>query len=233
MKQVPIKNIMLLKKLDSFATILYQMPHTFRALPEADLTFKKLKEYMADAKFVGYPKEHNYQDYSGHSAGMKFTDWGPNGARKALATSVRGQVRKRLRSEKYWFLTSWKRGMPENYQRNDQWYFDTLTVMPPRWGFTGWHNHKHKGKCYIRFIHNGGSGYSIEVQGKKQTTVKDQRRSVGAGNWTCITGHMGSDGKTWFADCNTGSRPRAVIEIALPEKYQNDVDSAIEFITNY
>ena len=61
MKQVPIKNIMLLKKLDSFATILYQMPHTFRALPEADLTFKKLKEYMADAKFVGYPKEHNYE----------------------------------------------------------------------------------------------------------------------------------------------------------------------------
>ena len=197
---------------------LLAMPHSFEALPKADLTFKKLKEHMADKDFVGYPKSHNYQDYTGQ-----------------VVPKVKspGQTRKRLRTQKYWFLKSWQRGMPENYQRNDQWYYDTLTVMPPRWGFTRWSNSKNKPRCYIRFIYNSGSGYSIEVEGKTQTTVKDQRRTVGAGNWTCITGHMGKDGKTWFADCNTGSKPRVVIDLSIPEEYQNDVDGAIELIQTF
>ena len=52
MKQIPIKNIELLKRLDSFATILYQLPHTFRSLPKPDITFATLKTLMADANFV-------------------------------------------------------------------------------------------------------------------------------------------------------------------------------------
>ena len=56
---------------------------------------------------------------------------------------------------------------------------------------------------------------------------------MGAGNWTCVAGHMGEDGKTWFADHNTGSRPRAVIDVSIPERYSKEWDSAIKFITDY
>ena len=64
--------------------------------------------------------------------------------------------------------------------------------------------------------------------------AKDQRRgNMGAGNWTCVAGHMGKDGKTWFADHNTGSRPRAVIDVSIPERYSEEWDSAIKFITEY
>ena len=82
MKQIPIKNIKMLQKLDSFATVLLQMPHSWRSEPKADLTFATLKEHMADADFVGYPKVHNYQDYSGEVAKMQS-----------------GQHKKRLRTE--------------------------------------------------------------------------------------------------------------------------------------
>jgi|TARA_R110000851_G_scaffold174631_5_gene320804 hypothetical protein len=218
MKQVPIKNIKLLQKLDSFATSLIQMPHTWVSEPKADLTFATLKGHMADASFVGYPTSHNYQDYSGTVAIVQNT----------------GKMKKRLRSEKYFFLKYFQYGHQDHTGvSHPAWYYDTLTTMPPRWGFTGWSNSKNKGRCYLRFIYNGGSGYSIEVEGKRQTTVKDQKRNVGAGNWTCITGHMGKDGQTWFADCNTGSKPRVVIDLSIPEKYQHVVDAAVKHITEY
>ncbi len=217
MKQIPIKNIELLKRLDSFASILYQLPHTFRALPKPDLTFATLKTLMADDKFVGYPKTHNYQSYEGE-----------------VAVTPSGRYKKRLRTEKYFFLKYMQYGMGEHYQQHEKWYFDTLTVMPPRWGHTGWHNSKNKGRHYIRFIHNAGSGYSISVTGKKQVTIKDQRRGqMGAGNWTCVVGSMGKDGKVWFADHNTGSRPRAVIDVSIPERYTSEWTNAIKFITEY
>ena len=47
-------NIKMLQKLDSFATVLLQMPHSFRALPKPDATFATLKTLMADESFVGY-----------------------------------------------------------------------------------------------------------------------------------------------------------------------------------
>ena len=217
MKQIPIKNIKLLRKLDSFATNLYRLPHTFEALPKPDLKFATLKTLMADANFVGYPKQHNYQSYEGEVVHVEG-----------------GRTKKRLRTEKYFFLKHFQYGMGEHFQQHPKWYYDTLTVMPPRWGHTGWHNSKNKGRHYIRFIHNTGSGYSISVKEKKQVTVKDQRRgTMGAGNWTCVAGHMGKDGKTWFADHNTGSRPRAVIDVSIPERYSEEWDSAIKFITEY
>ena len=55
---------------------------------------------------------------------------------------------------------------------------------------------------------------------KKQVTIKDQRRGIGAGNWTVLAGHMGKDGNTWFADHNTGGSPRVVIDLSIPEKYK-------------
>ena len=73
MKQIPIKNIKLLRKLDSFATNLYRLPHTFEALPKPDLTFATLKTLMADGSFVGYPKQHNYQSYEGEVAPVSYT----------------------------------------------------------------------------------------------------------------------------------------------------------------
>ena len=74
---------------------------------------------------------------------------------------------------------------------------------------------------------------SIEVENKRQTTIKDQKRDVGAANWTVLTGRCGKDGKTWFADTNTGSKPRVVIDLSIPEKYQHCVDAAIEHLTHY
>ena len=216
-KQIPIKNVKILSRLDKFAEELRRMPHSFRALPKADLTFKKLKEHMADADFVGYPKSHNYQDYSGQ-----------------VAKLLPGQQVRRLRTEKHWFLQLFKAGMDEElYQRNSQWYFDTVTVMPPRWGHTGWHNCKNKPRRFISFIHNEGSGYSIMVNGKKQVTIKDQRRVHGAGCWTCIEGFHPADGSAWFADTNTGASPRTVIDMSLPERYQEDISGAIKLITTY
>lgn len=216
MKQIPIKNIKMLQKLDSFATVLLQMPHSWRSEPKADLTFATLKEHMADADFVGYPKVHNYQDYSGEVAKMQS-----------------GQHKKRLRTEKYFFLKYFQHGAGVVDMNHPKWYYDTITVMPPRWGHTGWSNSKNKGRCYLRFINNAGSGYSIEVENKRQTTIKDQKRSVGAANWTVLTGRCGKDGNTWFGDMNTGSKPRVVIDLSIPEKYQYCVDAAIEHLTHY
>ena len=216
MKQIPIKNIKMLQKLDSFATILYNMPHTFRAKPNPDTTFATLKTLMADDTFVGYPRQHNYQDYSGNIAPIKG-----------------GKMRKRLRTEKYFFLKYFQFGMGEDIQTHEKWYYDTITVMPPRYGHTGWHNSKNKGRLYLRFIHNSGSGYSVSVKNKKQVTIKDQRRGIGAGNWTVLAGHMGKDGETWFADVNTGGSPRVVIDVSIPEKYTKEHNAVINFLTNY
>ena len=216
MKQIPIKNIKMLQKLDSFATILYNMPHTFRAKPKPDTTFATLKTLMADDTFVGYPRQHNYQDYSGTVAPIKG-----------------GKMRKRLRTEKYFFLKYFQFGMGEDIQTHEKWYYDTITVMPPRYGHTGWHNSKNKGRLYLRFIHNSGSGYSVSVKNKKQVTIKDQRRGIGAGNWTVLAGHMGKDGETWFADVNTGGSPRVVIDVSIPEKYTKEHNAVINFLTNY
>ncbi len=216
MKQIPIKNIKMLQKLDSFATILYNMPHTFRAKPKPDTTFATLKTLMADDTFVGYPRQHNYQDYSGNVAPIKG-----------------GKMRKRLRTEKYFFLKYFQFGMGEDIQTHEKWYYDTITVMPPRYGHTGWHNSKNKGRLYLRFIHNSGSGYSVSVKNKKQVTIKDQRRGIGAGNWTVLAGHMGKDGETWFADVNTGGSPRVVIDVSIPEKYTKEHNAVINFLTNY
>ena len=216
MKQIPIKNIKMLQKLDSFATILYNMPHTFRAKPKPDTTFATLKTLMADDTFVGYPRQHNYQDYSGNVAPIKG-----------------GKMRKRLRTEKYFFLKYFQFGMGEDIQTHEKWYYDTITVMPPRYGHTGWHNSKNKGRLYLRFIHNSGSGYSVSVKNKKQVTIKDQRRGIGAGNWTVLAGHKGKDGETWFADVNTGGSPRVVIDVSIPEKYTKEHNAVINFLTNY
>ena len=216
MKQIPIKNIKMLQKLDSFATILYNMPHTFSAKPKPDTTFATLKTLMADDTFVGYPRQHNYQDYSGNVAPIKG-----------------GKMRKRLRTEKYFFLKYFQFGMGEDIQTHEKWYYDTITVMPPRYGHTGWHNSKNKGRLYLRFIHNSGSGYSVSVKNKKQVTIKDQRRGIGAGNWTVLAGHMGKDGETWFADVNTGGSPRVVIDVSIPEKYTKEHNAVINFLTNY
>ena len=64
-------------------------------------------------------------------------------------------------------------------------------------------------------------------------TIKDQRRGIGAGNWTVLAGHMGKDGNTWFADHNTGGSPRVVIDLSIPEKYTKEHNAAINYLTNY
>ena len=142
-------------------------------------------------------------------------------------------MRKRLRTEKYFFLKYFQFGMGEDIQTHEKWYYDTITVMPLDMDIQAGTTVKNKGRLYLRFIHNSGSGYSVSVKNKKQVTIKDQRRGIGAGNWTVLAGHMGKDGETWFADVNTGGSPRVVIDVSIPEKYTKEHNAVINFLTNY
>ena len=210
MKQIPIKNIRFLDKLDMLAQSLYKYPHTHEGLPKPDLTYNTLRTYQADGDFVGYPKEHNYTDYA--------------------STCIHGyRTSQEFREMKHWFLTSIKAGIEG--AMSDEWYYDTLTVMPPDKGFTGWHNNKNKPHHSLRFINNSGRGYSVAVQNKRVHKVPDQYRSTGAGNWTCIRNDF--DGDTWLADKNQGSKPRFVVDISIPRHLGNKMDAVESFIKEF
>ena len=214
MKQIPIKNIPFLDRLDAFAQALYKHPHTFTSGPRnPDLTFNKLREYQNDATFVGYPKEHNYTDYAG--AGWKELN----------------PFRGNFNVMKSWFLETFQAGIAGAETRD--WYYDTITVMAPDVGFTGWHNNKNKPHHSLRFIHNAGRGYSVCVKDKTFTKIPDQWRSSGAGYWTVLHTLFEEDGDTWFADKNLGGKPRLVIDMATKPRYANRVDAAIKFITKF
>jgi hypothetical protein len=212
MKNIPIKNIRFLERLDKLAESLYKYPHSWTGLPKPDLKYSTLRAYQADDDFVGYPKEHNYRDYAspcrhGHTTKQEF------------------------REMKHWFLTAISAGIEG--AKSDKWYFDTLTVMPPDKGFTGWHNNKNKPHHSLRFIHNSGRGYSVAVKNKRVTKVPDQFRkgNIGGGNWTCIRNDF--DGDTWFADKNQGSKPRFVVDIAIPRHLGNKMDAVESFIKEF
>ena len=211
MKNIPIKNIKFLERLDKLAESLYQYPHTWEGLPKPDLRYSTLRAYQADADFTGVPKEHNYKDYS---------------------TPCRhAQINKQdFKSMKHWFLTAIQAGIEG--AKSPEWYYDTLTVMPPDKGFTGWHNNKNKPRHSLRFIHNSGRGYSVAVQNKRVHKVPDQfRAGMGGGNWTCIRNDF--DGDTWFADKNQGAKPRFVVDISIPRHLGNKMDAVESFITKF
>ena len=135
MKHIPIKNIKFLHRLDYFAQSLYKYPHTWVGLPKPDLKFSTLRTYQNDDDFVGYPKEHNYRDYSGLN-------------RERLA----GENTVDFNTMKTHFLNAFRHGIEG--AESPEWYYDTLTVMAPDKGFTGWHNNKNKPHHSLRFIHN-------------------------------------------------------------------------------
>ena len=213
MKQIPIKNIALLKRLDYLAQSLYRYPHTWEGLPKQDLSYSTLRSYQKDDDFVGYPIEHNYRDYSGLN-------------RERLAT-VNGAD---FNSMKTWFMQLFRGGI--DGAKSPEWYYDTLTVMAPDKGFTGWHNSKNKPRHSLRFIHNNGRGYSVAVRNKVVTKVPDQwgiRR--GAGDWTCVRNDF--DGETWFADKNQGSKPRFVVDVSIPRHLGEKADAVEEIIKQF
>ncbi len=221
MKQIPIKNIAFLKRLDALAEGLYRYPHTAVGLPKPDLSYATLREYQKDETFVGYPKEHNYTDYSG---GIPL---------KGRAYSSDNRSFKMM---KMWFLRAFLAGI--DGAQSDKWYYDTLTVMAPDKGFTGWHNSKNKPHHSLRFINNGGRGYSIAVRDGKVYKVPDQFRgkgfgqgTIGAGNWTCVRNMF--DGETWFADKNQGSKGRFVVDMAIPIERGAKMDAVEQFITRF
>tara|TARA_Y100000593_G_C4290680_1_gene328072 strand:+ start:270 stop:914 length:645 start_codon:yes stop_codon:yes gene_type:complete len=213
MKHIPIKNLKFLHRLDHFAQSLYRYPHTWVGLPKPDLKFSTLRTYQNDDDFVGYPKEHNYRDYSGLN-------------RERLAREDGAS----FNDMKTHFIRAFRAGIEG--AESPEWYYDTLTVMAPDKGFTGWHNNKNKPHISLRFIHNAGRGYSVAVRNKRVTKVPDQwgvRR--GTGNWTCVRNDF--DGETWFADKNQGSKPRFVVDIAIPRHLGSKADAVESFITNF
>ena len=221
MKQIPIKNIAFLKRLDVLAESLYRYPHTARGLPKPDLSYAKLREYQTDDSFVGYPKEHNYTDYSGMIP-LK---------RRAFPNANTD-----FESMKMWFLRTFQAGMVG--AESNKWYYDTLTVMAPDKGFTGWHNSKNKPHHSLRFINNGGRGYSIAVRDGRVVRVPDQYRGkgfgqghIGAGNWTCVRNLF--DGETWFGDKNQGAKARFVVDMAIPIERGSKMDAVEGFITKF
>lgn len=222
MKQIPIKNINFLRRLDALAEGLYRYPHTAEGLPKPDLTYATLKQYQTDEAFVGYPKEHNYTDYAG-----------PVPIRK---TPIPASTDSSFIMMKMWFLRAFLAGIEG--AESDKWYYDTLTVQAPDKGFTGWHNSKNKPHHSLRFINNGGRGYSIAVRNGRVTKVPDQFRGkgygrghIGAGNWTCVRNMF--DGETWFADKNQGAKPRFVVDMAIPIERGAKMDAVEEFITKF
>lgn len=222
MKQIPIKNIAFLKRLDVLAESLYRYPHTAEGLPKPDLSYATLREYQTDDSFVGYPKEHNYTDYSGEIAKRDIPI--PPSADNSFTQM------------KMWFLRGFFAGIEG--AESDKWYYDTLTVQSPDKGFTGWHNSKNRPHHSLRFINNGGRGYSIAVRNGKVTKIPDQFRgkgfgqgTIGAGNWTCVRNMF--DGETWFADKNQGSKPRFVVDMAIPIERGNKMDAVETCITSF
>jgi len=212
MKQIPIKNIAFLKRLDYLAESLYKYPHTWEGLPKQDLKYSTLRTYQKDDDFVGYPKEHNYRDYSTNN----ITNYNPQIAD--------------FNTMKTWFLALFREGIDE--AKSPEWYYDTLTVMAPDKGFTGWHNSKNKPRHSLRFIHNNGRGYSVAVRNKRVTKVPDQwgvRR--GAGDWTCVRNDF--DGETWFADKNQGSKPRFVVDVSIPRHLGEKADAIESILTQF
>jgi len=222
MKQIPIKNIAFLRRLDALAESLYRYPHTAEGLPKPDLTYATLREYQTDDSFVGYPKEHNYTDYAG-----------PVPIRK---TPIQPSTDSSFRQMKMWFLRGFLAGIEG--AESDKWYYDTLTVQAPDKGFTGWHNSKNKPHHSLRFINNGGRGYSIAVRNGRVTKIPDQFRgkgfgqgTIGAGNWTVIRNMF--DGETWFADKNQGAKGRFVVDMAIPIERGAKMDAVEKCITSF
>ena len=223
MKQIPIKNIAFLRRLDGLAESLYRYPHSAEGLPKPDLTYATLRQYQTDENFVGYPKEHNYRDYAGNVPLKRL-------AQPELRTDST------FRSMKMWFLRTFTAGI--DGAQSDKWYYDTLTVMAPDKGFTGWHNSKNKPHHSLRFINNGGRGYSIAVRNGRVVKVPDQFRGkgfgqghIGAGNWTCVRNIF--DGETWFADKNQGAKGRFVVDMAIPIERGSKMDAVEKFITKF
>ena len=223
MKQIPIKNLQFLKRLDVLAESLYRYPHTARGLPKPDLTYATLRQYQNDETFVGYPKEHNYTDYSGLIP-LKKKD------------PIRPSRDSSFSMMKMWFLRGFLAGIEG--AESDKWYYDTLTVQAPDKGFTGWHNSRNKPHHSLRFINNGGRGYSIAVRNGRVTKIPDQFRgkgfgqgTIGAGNWTCVRNIF--DGETWFADKNQGAKGRFVVDVSIPIERGAKMDAAVDMISNF
>tara|TARA_Y100001951_G_C11206451_1_gene220314 strand:- start:47 stop:718 length:672 start_codon:yes stop_codon:yes gene_type:complete len=221
MKQIPIKNLAMLTRLDAMAQSLYRFPHTFTSGPRnPDVSYAKLRTYMANADFVGFPKEHNYQDYTGVQGGGREDNRGhPN------------PFRSDFKEMKTWLLETFRAGIAG--AQSEDWYYDTLTVMPADVGFTGWHNNKNKPHHSLRFIHNAGRGYSYSVENGTRYTIPDQWRLSGAGHWTVLHTLFDEDGETWFADQNVGGKPRFVMDLAIKPRYANKIDAAIKFLTQF
>lgn len=213
MKLIPLKNRRFLERLDKFAESFYKRPHTFKRQPRPDVSFSTLNSYKSDASFVGYPREHNYTDY----------------AAPAYA-GVHDVKQTRWEDMRHFLLVAFKAGIPN--ADHPEWYYDTMCIQPPEVGFTGWHNNKNKPHYSLRFIHNSGRGYSIERKGNKQIKFKDQHTvSTGQKDWTCLYSYYPADGSVWFADRNMGDKPRLVVDIAIPVRYQKKAEAAVGFIS--
>jgi len=221
MKEIKIANANVLTRLDQFARVLMLNPHTTSPHPRPNLKFARLKELMADESYKGYPDSYNYTDFSGVSTyGLKKV----MGSR-FVENAYIGQ-KKTLIKEKHYFLQRVNNIVP------GRWYFDTVAVQPPEYGHTGWQNSKQKPRHSLRFILNSDDGYCIGVDGanKQQLTIKDNNTTSISKNWTCIYNKFDSDGSTWFADRNAGSKARVVIDLSIPVKYKNKIDLFVEYL---
>ena len=216
MKLIPIKNIAMLNKLDKFAQFILSYPHTYKSLPQPNLTFARLKTLMADSNYKGFPDTHNYCDYSSKSIN-KYKRPNP------------GHQRYTIPAVKQNFLDA----VNNIDGAKGEWYWETVAVMMPKYGHTGWTNSKNKPRHSVRFIYNSGDGYSIGVVNKKQKTIKDQNNEIGSGNWTVITNTFPEDGSQWFGDCNIGETPRVVLDLSIDIKDGAKYNKLLDLIQTY
>lgn len=213
-RKIQLNNNRMLYKLDTFASAFYKLPHRFSSSPAPVVTYKRLEELKADPLFSGIPEEHNYTDFSAATAGAPMM-----GFRAFQGTSIKHD-KNDFQTVKHFLKETFKAGIPGG--AHTAWYLDTLTVMPPKVGFTGWHNNKNKLHHSLRFIHNRGAGYTLFREDERQIKLVDSP------GWTCI--FTTYNGNNWMCDRNTGPAPRMVIDFAIPPRYGKMAEKVIEFI---
>lgn len=213
-RKINLQNKRMIAKLNTFATAFYRMPHTFTSSPLPVTTYARLAELKADPLFNGIPAEHNYTDFSAATAGAPQSNLQPG------STVIHNK--KDFQVVKHFLKETFKAGIPEG--SHPDWYLDTLCVMAPEVGFTGWHNNWQKPKHSLRFIHNNGSGYTLFRVGD------NQMKFIDAPGWTCIYNYSLADKSIWMCDRNKGETPRLVIDFSIKPRYVNKVEQVIEFI---
>lgn len=201
-RQIPIKNLQVIQRLDLIAQDFLKLPHHWKNSPLPDISIAKLRELQADENFNGFPTRSNNKDWVN---------------RYDLNHNFRERMEALVGSFNMLAGTS-------------NFYWDSVVFQPPETGWTPWHNSKLKPRHFVKFIYNSGKGKTHAVQGDKRFKLEDQHNPTTTKDWTCIVGTM--EGDLWVADRNYGTKPRIILDMSIPTIYHGEFAIVEEFISS-